>query len=98
MKIGNTEIVDTFAEAFGMKYVRLIITANDEYWLNAAINELTGYSSSVIACDAETGLEKRLTESESPDGRCGAQILIFGFSTDGLQKSVPTRVGQCVMT
>ena len=98
MKIGNTEIVDTFAEAFGMKYVRLIITANDEYWLNAAINELTGYSSSVIACDAETGLEKRLTESESPDGRCGAQILIFGFSTDGLQKSVPNRVGQCVMT
>lgn len=98
MKIGNTEIVDTFAEAFGMKYVRLIITANDEYWLNAAISELTGYSSSVIACDAETGLEKRLSESDSPDGRCGAQILIFGFSTDGLQKSVPNRVGQCVMT
>jgi|TARA_B100000519_G_scaffold42914_1_gene33433 formylmethanofuran--tetrahydromethanopterin N-formyltransferase len=98
VKIGKTEIVDTFAEAFGMKYVRLIITANDEYWLNAAISELTGYSSSVIACDAETGLEKRLSESDSPDGRCGAQILIFGFSTDGLQKSVPNRVGQCVMT
>ena len=54
MKIGNTEIEDTFAEAFGMKYVRLIITAEDEYWLDAGLKELTGYSSSVIACDAET--------------------------------------------
>ena len=33
MNIGNTEIEDTFAEAFGMKYVRLIVTAADEYWL-----------------------------------------------------------------
>ena len=98
MNIGNTEIEDTFAEAFGMKYVRLIVTAADEYWLDAGLRELTGYSSSVIACDAEAGVEQYLSEEETPDGRIGAAVLIFGFSTDGLQKAVPNRVGQCVMT
>ena len=53
LKIGATIIEDTFAEAFGMKYTRLVITAHDEYWLAAAVREVTGYSSSVIACDLE---------------------------------------------
>lgn len=81
-----------------MRYVRLVITATDEYWLDAALRELTGYSSSVIACDAETGIERRLAGNETPDGRPGAAVLLFGFSTDALNKSVPNRVGQCVMT
>ena len=98
MQLDGTFIDDTFAEAFGMRYVRLIITAADEYWLDAALRELTGYSSSVIACDAETGVERRLAANETPDGRPGASVLVFGFSTDALNKSVPNRVGQCVMT
>jgi formylmethanofuran--tetrahydromethanopterin N-formyltransferase len=98
VQLNGTFIEDTFAEAFGMRYVRLIITAADEYWLDAALKELTGYSSSVIACDAETGLERRISPTETPDGRPGASVLLFGFSTDGLNKSVPNRVGQCVMT
>ena len=98
MEIQGTEIIDTFAEAFGMRYTRVIVTAEDDYWLDAAIREFTGYSSSVIACDAETGLECFLTPEETPDGRPGAAILIFGFSTDALTKAVPQRVGQCVMT
>src|SRR5262245_36188257 len=81
-----------------MRYVRLIVTAADEYWLEAGLRELTGYSSSVIACDAETGIERRLTAAETPDGRPGASVLLFGISTDALNKSVPNRVGQCVMT
>ena len=98
MLIEGTFIEDTFAEAFGMRYVRLVITAADEYWLEAALRELTGYSSSVIACDAETGVERRMPAAETPDGRPGASVLLFGFSTDALNKSVPNRVGQCVMT
>ncbi len=98
MLIDGTYIEDTFAEAFGMRYVRLLITAADDYWLDAALRELTGYSSSVIACDAETGIERRLPPAETPDGRPGASVLLFGFSTDALNKSVPNRVGQCVMT
>jgi formylmethanofuran--tetrahydromethanopterin N-formyltransferase len=98
VQLDGTLIDDTFAEAFGMRYVRLIITAADDYWLDAALRELTGYSSSVIACDAETGVERRMPAAETPDGRPGAAVLVFGFSTDALIKSVPNRVGQCVMT
>jgi formylmethanofuran--tetrahydromethanopterin N-formyltransferase len=81
-----------------MRFVRLVVTAADDYWLDAALRELTGYSSSVIACDAETGLERKIPAAETPDGRPGASVLIFGFNTDALNKSVPNRVGQCVMT
>jgi formylmethanofuran--tetrahydromethanopterin N-formyltransferase len=96
--LGSTEIEDTFAEAFGMRYARLIVTAHDAWWLDAAVRELTGYSASVIACDAETGVERLLSPGETPDGRPGASILVFGFSTDALTKAIPNRVGQCVMT
>jgi formylmethanofuran--tetrahydromethanopterin N-formyltransferase len=98
VELSGTFIEDTFAEAFGMRYTRLIVTAADEYWLEAGLSEFTGYSSSVIACDAETGVDRRLTASETPDGRPGASLLVFGFSTDALTKSVPNRVGQCLMT
>jgi formylmethanofuran--tetrahydromethanopterin N-formyltransferase len=98
LNIGNTHIDDTFAEAFDMKYTRLIVTAADEHWLDAAVRELTGYSASVIACDAECGVERWLSPAETPDGRRGAAVLIFGFSRDTLAKSTPNRVGQCVMT
>src|SRR5262245_10584880 len=81
-----------------MRYVRLVVTAADEYWLEAALREVTGYSSSVIACDAETGVERRIPAAETPDGRPGAAVLLFGFSTDALTKSVPNRGGQCLMT
>src|SRR4029079_14543029 len=51
-----------------------------------------------IACDAEAGVERRMPSAETRDGRPGASVLLFGFSTDALNKSVPNRVGQCVMT
>jgi formylmethanofuran--tetrahydromethanopterin N-formyltransferase len=98
VQLGETLIEDTFAEAFGMRYTRLIVTAHDEYWLDAAVREFTGYSSSVIACDAETGVEQRLAPEQTPDGRIGVALLVFGFSTDALAKAIPNRVGQCVMT
>ncbi len=98
MNIGATLIENTFAEAFGMRYTRLIITAHDDFWVDAAVRELTGYSSSVISCDAETGVERALSMEETPDGRPGVAVLVFGFSADALTKSVSNRVGQCVMT
>jgi formylmethanofuran--tetrahydromethanopterin N-formyltransferase len=52
----------------------------------------------VIACDAEIGLERRLTAEETPDGRTGAAIMAFGKSRDALAKAIPNRVGQCLMT
>ena len=98
MQIASTTIQDTFAEAFGMCFTQLVVTAEDDHWLRAALAELTGYSASVIACDAEAGIERQLSPDETPDGRPGAAVLVFGFAADALAASVPNRVGQCVMT
>lgn len=98
MHVGPTLVVDTFAEAFRMRYARLIVTAIDPYWLDAAMRELCGYGSSVILCDAEIAVERLLSSGETPDGRPGAAVLAFGFAAEGLAKALPRRVGQCVMT
>jgi formylmethanofuran--tetrahydromethanopterin N-formyltransferase len=91
-------VEDTFAEAFGMRYCRLIVTAVDDYWLTAALREFTGYSASVIACDAEAGVEQPLDARQTPDGRPGAAVLLFGFAAETLAKAVANRTGQCLMT
>ena len=98
MEIGSTKILDTFAEAFRMRFVRLIVTAHDQHWLSAGLRELCGYASSIIACDAEAGIERPLSLEETPDGRPGAAVLLFGLSPETLAKVVPNRVGQCLMT
>lgn len=98
MQLGTAHIDDTFAEAFGMRYTRLVITAHDEHWLAAAIHAFTGYATSVISCDAEAGVENYLDRSQTPDGRPGANVLLFGFSSDALGKAVANRCGQCLMT
>ncbi|MGI9519195.1 MAG: formylmethanofuran--tetrahydromethanopterin N-formyltransferase, partial [Pirellulaceae bacterium] len=94
----DPRIEDTYAEAFGMKYTRLIVTAVNDYWLEAASVAFCGYGTSVIGCDAETGVERRLAEAETPDGRRGLAILAFGFSADALAQAVANRAGQCLMT
>lgn len=81
-----------------MRYSRLIVTAANERWLNAAISEFCGYGSSVIGCDAEVGLEQRIDSSETLDGRPGASLLVFGFSKDAVESAISNRTGQCLMT
>ena len=98
MQLGQTHIDDTFAEAFRLRYARLIVTAHDGHWLDAGLRAFTGYASSIIACDAEAGVEQYLSPESTPDGRPGASVLIFGFSADGLAKSAANRTGQCLMT
>ena len=98
MKIGDTQILDTFAEAFAMRYTRIMVTAVDAFWLDGALREFPGYSASVIACDAEIGVERPLDPDQTPDGRPGASLLAFGFSADALAQAIPTRTGQCLMT
>ena len=97
MHVGPTLILDTFAEAFRMRYARIVVTALDEHWLDAALDALCGYGSSVIGCDAEVGVERRLSVDESPDGRPGAAVLVFGFTVDAVACAVANRVGQCVL-
>lgn len=98
MHINNVEIEDTFAEAFPMPGVRCIITAETPAWAATAAQVTTGYATSVISCDAEAGIERVLSPDETPDGRPGESILLFGFSREALQKAVTNRVGQCIMT
>jgi formylmethanofuran--tetrahydromethanopterin N-formyltransferase len=98
MQLGPTTILDTYAEAFTARYTRLVVTAVDDYWLAAALREATGYGTSVIGCDAEAGVEQMLADSETPDGRPGAAVLLFAFSADKLAHAAAGRVGQCVMT
>lgn len=98
MQIAGVEIDDTFAEAFPMTGCRVMVTAATARWAETAARVATGYGTSVIACDAEAGVEAWLPPSATPDGRPGAALLFFSFSRDGLQKAVVGRVGQCIMT
>lgn len=98
MKIGSTVIEDTFAEAFSMRYGRIIVTGYNRRWLEAAVHSFCGYGSSVIGCDAEVGVEQWLESSDTPDGRIGVKILVFGFSSKAVQAALINRTGQCLMT
>ena len=81
-----------------MKGARVIITAANEKWAGIAAMEMSGYATSVIACDAEVAVERTLSADETPDGRVGVSVLAFGFDRDSLANAVQGRVGQCVLT
>ncbi len=98
MILGGVEIEDTFAEAFGMRGTRLIVTADTAGWARIAAETSTGFATSVIACGAEAGIERALAGDETPDGRPGISILIFAINREALTKAVRDRVGQCVLT
>ncbi|MEM1370754.1 MAG: formylmethanofuran--tetrahydromethanopterin N-formyltransferase [Pseudomonadota bacterium] len=91
-------IDDTFAEAFGMSATALVITADSEKWARQAATTMTGFGTSVIGCGAECGIDHAVAPSDTPDGRPGVRVLLFGFSPDALEPQVKTRVGQCVLT
>ena len=98
MQIAGVEIEDEFAEAFDMKVTRVIITAHDERWAAEAAAAMTGFGTSVIACGIETAVEKTLSANETPDGRPGVSILAFAVSATEMEKQIPRRIGQCVLT
>jgi formylmethanofuran--tetrahydromethanopterin N-formyltransferase len=98
LRVNGVEIEDTFAEAFKMRAARAIVTAETAGWARTAGVLATGYATSVIGCDAEAGLEADLAAKETPDGRPGVSLLVFGFNTAALGKALANRIGQCVMT
>ena len=98
MHIRGVAIDDTFAEAFGMRGARVIITARDMRWATEAAREMTGFATSVIACKVEAGIERELAPSETPDGRPGVSVLLFTMDSDSLAKRMVERIGQTVLT
>ncbi len=81
-----------------MTAARAIVTADTPAWAEIAGRTMSGYATSVIACDAEAAIERVLGAAETPDGRPGVSVLVFAFSRDALEKAMANRVGQCVMT
>src|ERR1700729_3303391 len=95
-RLGDTEVLDTFAEAFPMRYARLLITAATKGWALEAARSATGFATSVIGCKCEAAIECPLTRT--PDGRPGISVLLFAMDREGVGKRVLERVGQSVMT
>ena len=78
----GVHIEDTFAEAFGMRAARVIITGRTEKWALAAATKLTGFATSVIACKCEAAIERSLNPDETPDARPGVSVLFFAMDSD----------------
>ncbi len=98
MKIKNTEVIDTFAEAFSMYGSRIVITAETADWALAAARSMTGFATSVIGCKCEAGIEKTLDADATPDQRPGVSVLLFTMDANSLATCFVERIGQCVMT
>jgi formylmethanofuran--tetrahydromethanopterin N-formyltransferase len=98
MEIRGVIIDDTFAEAFGMRGARVIITAATEKWARTAALSMTGFATSVIGCKVEAGIERELSAEETPDGRPGVSVLVFTMDSASLVKRLIERIGQTVLT
>jgi len=96
--LGAAEVADTFAEAFPMRYARVLITAATEAWAQEAARSMTGFATSVIGCKCEAAIERSLSRVQTPDGRPGVAVLLFAMDREGVGKRVLERVGQSVMT
>ena len=98
LKVKGIRIDDTYAEAFGMRATAIVITADSARWARQAALTMTGFATSVIGCGCEAGIDRELTERQTPDGRPGVRVLVFAVSTTELQKELQKRVAQCVLT
>lgn len=98
MEIRGVFIEETFAEAFSMRAVRIIVTAISLRWALEAAHKFTGFATSVIACKCEAAIERELHADETPDLRPGVSVLLFAMDTDGLTRRLVERLGQTVLT
>jgi len=77
-KVAHKVVIDdTFVEAFSGIFSRVIVTADDLETLSAAANDATATPSVVIG-RTEGGVERYLSEKETPDGRVGAILQFWG--------------------
>ncbi|NVM24185.1 MAG: formylmethanofuran--tetrahydromethanopterin N-formyltransferase [Desulfobacterales bacterium] len=75
--VAKAEIEDTYAEAFAGIFCRLIVTADEKRTLCSAAEDSTATPSVVIG-RVEGGVEKWLSENETPDQRKGAILQFWG--------------------
>jgi formylmethanofuran--tetrahydromethanopterin N-formyltransferase len=98
MRVHDTEVEDTFAEAFPMWGARIVVTAANRTWATNAGRSLTGFATSVIGCKCEAGIERELPPDETPDGRPGMSVLLLTMGKDDLPVRLIERIGQTILT
>jgi len=98
MELNGVEIEDTYCEAFGAFFTRILITAKNERWLRIAAQVSTGYGTSTIHCDAEAGIDLFIPSDKTPDNRPGVAVMFFKTKKDEMSNVVMNRLGQCVLT
>ncbi|MFX0153381.1 MAG: formylmethanofuran--tetrahydromethanopterin N-formyltransferase [Candidatus Hodarchaeota archaeon] len=98
MEINGVEIEDTFCEAFGAWFTRILVTAKNERWAKIAAQTTTGYGTSTIHCDAEAGIDIFVSGEKTPDKRPGVILMFFKNKKEEMSNVVMNRVGQCVFT
>ena len=75
--MAKAEIEDTYAECFTGLFCRVTITANDQQTLRKAAEDSTATPSVVIG-RTEGGLERYVSQKETPDQRLGAVLQFWG--------------------
>jgi formylmethanofuran--tetrahydromethanopterin N-formyltransferase len=98
MEINGVEIEDTFCEAFGAFFTRILVTAKNKKWATIAAHEATGYGTSTIGCDAEAGIDMFVTAENTPDKRPGVILMFFKNKKDEMSMVLTHRIGECVLT
>jgi formylmethanofuran--tetrahydromethanopterin N-formyltransferase len=98
LTLNGIRVIDTFAEAFDVAGTAIVVTNDTAKWAMIAAMTMTGFATSVIGCGAEAGIDAVLSPEETPDGRPGVRILLFGFEPNGLKDQLIKRVGQCILT
>ncbi len=77
MRFNDVEILDTFAEAWELEVVRLVITAvSEEIALGGAHQFVGAAGSSELGSRINAGIERRALPHETPDGRPGVIVAL----------------------
>jgi len=98
MELNGVEIEDTFCEAFGAVFTRILVTARNEKWVNIVSQIATGYGTSTIHCDSEAGIDLLVSSENTPDKRPGAILMFFKTQKDKMDSVLLNRIGQCILT
>jgi formylmethanofuran--tetrahydromethanopterin N-formyltransferase len=98
MELNGVEIEDTFCEAFGAVFTRILVTAINENWVKIASQIATGYGTSTIHCDAEAGVDVYVPADKTPDNRPGVALMFFKTKKDKMDQVLLNRIGQCILT
>ncbi|MHA1491121.1 MAG: formylmethanofuran--tetrahydromethanopterin N-formyltransferase [Promethearchaeota archaeon] len=98
MILNGVEIEDTYCEAFGSFFSRILVTAINEKWVRIAAQIATGYGTSTIHCDAEAGIDVFVPPEKTPDNRPGVILMFFISDKKKVGNIVMNRLGQCVLT